>query len=448
MILGIETYQVLLPLALILALAKMFGVISKRIGLPQVVGMLAVGIILGLLRKIPFVSEQLITNDGVEGISFIAEIGVILIMYSAGLSTDVKQIKASGKSAIAITSLGVIVPLLFGFLVAGFFQGFSGEVVFAGKTVNKVYSNLFYGVILTATSVSVTIQTLKELGKLNSKVGTCVVSAAIIDDVIGVVVLSVVLSIANGSTAEIGFVILKTIGFFVCSILVGILMRLLFKHLEAKYPHHRRLPIYGLAFCFFLSFISERAFGIADITGAYVAGLILAGRTSTSYLERRTDIASYIIFTPVFFAKIGITTEWKPIDPQFLGFGIAFILAGILGKLFGCGLGAKVTGLSLKDSYRSGVGMMCRAEVCLICAQKGIDAGLINPNIQIFIIILIIVTSFAVPLLLKLSDNNDKDDSNDNDTKSQIIEDGETFVKNVNEAEVEIPRVGTNLGDL
>jgi Kef-type K+ transport system membrane component KefB len=225
-------------------------------------------------------------------------------------------------------------------------------------------------------------------------------------------------------------------------------MRLLFKHLEAKYPHHRRLPIYGIAFCFLLSFASERAFGIADITGAYVAGLILAGRTSTSYLERRTDIASYIIFTPVFFAKIGITTEWKPIDPQFLGFGIAFIAAGILGKLLGCGVGAKVTGLSLKDSYRAGVGMMCRAEVCLICAQKGIDAGLINPNIQIFIIILIILTSFAVPLLLKLSYKNDKSNSDDNGTKSQIIEDGETFVKNVNEAEVEIPRVGTNLGDL
>ena len=407
---------------------------------------------MGLFRKIPNVGERLITNDGVEGITFIAEIGVILIMYSAGLSTDVKQIKASGKSAIAITLLGVIVPLLLGFLVAGAFNGFSGTASLGGAEVKKVYSNLFYGVILTATSVSVTIQTLKELGKLNSKVGTCVISAAIIDDIIGVVVLSVILSIAQGDASEIAFVILKTVGFFVCAIIVAFLMRKLFKHLEAKYPHHRRLPIYGLAFCFLLSYVSEAAFGIADITGAYVAGLILAGRTSTSYLERRTDIASYIIFTPVFFAKIGITTEWQAIDPKFLGFGLAFIAAGIAGKLIGCGLGAKMTGLTLKDSYRAGIGMMCRAEVCLICAQKGIDAHLVDPNIQIFIIMLIILTSFSVPLLLKLSYKNDKDNGSDDEANNEnvkiIVEDSEHFDKQINIPDSNIPTVSDSVDNL
>ena len=429
---SLKVFEVLLPLALILGLSKMFSVFAKKIGLPQVVAMLAVGILIGLFRLIPGISENIITADGVEGIKFIAEIGVILIMFSAGLSTDIKQIKSSGKSAIVITTMGVILPLLLGFLVAGLFNGFTGTITIGTLEVSKIYSNLFYGVILTATSVSVTIQTLKELGKLNSKVGTCVVSAAIIDDIIGVIVLSVVLSLSQGNPSEIGIVILKTIGFFVVAIVLGILMRLLFNHLEKKYPHHRRLPIYGLAFCFLLSYLAEKAFGIADITGAYFAGLILANRQSTQYLERRTDIASYIIFTPVFFAKIGITTQWQAIDPTFLLFGLSFIAAGILGKVLGCGFGGKITGLSLKDSYRCGLGMMCRAEVCLICAQKGIDAGLINPNIQIFVIILIILTSFVTPLLLKFSYRNEINNDDDN-TNNPLVNHSVEVIEQTNQ---------------
>lgn len=417
-ILAIEAYEVLLPLALILVLSKMFSLGAKKIGMPQVVGMLLAGILIGLIKT--WTKGSFITDDAVTGITFIAEIGVILIMFSAGIETDVNQIKSTGVASLIITTLGVVVPLGLGFLVAGLFNGFSGTVNFNGTELKKVYSNLFYGVILTATSVSVTIATMKELGKLNSKIGTAIVSAAILDDIIGVIVLSVILSLGGGGSDPIWLVILKTIGFFVLVMVLGFAIRKLFTHLEKKYPHHRRLPIYGLAFCFLLAYLAERCFGIADITGAYAAGLILAGRSSSEYLERRTDIASYIIFTPVFFAKIGITTDFTNFDLSLIGFGLCFILAGILGKLVGCGVGAKISKFNFKDSFRCGVGMMCRAEVCLICAQKGINAGLVDPNIQTFIIVLIILTSFITPLLLKVSYKGEMDVASNQETSNLV----------------------------
>ena len=425
---SLSVIDILLPIGLILLFSKLLGIGAKKIGLPQVAAMLLTGIILGLMYQfIPWINQNVITDTGIEGIRFIAEIGVILIMFSAGLGTDVKQIKATGISALVITVLDVILAIGLGYLVSGLVQGFNGTVTFknaAGTdvTVSKNWSNLFYGVILSATSVSVTVATLKELGKLNSRIGTTIVSAAILDDIIGVIVLSVTLSLSttgNSSTGAISSilngwnvnsivsVILSTILFFVFIFILGIIVKKIFNHLEKKYPHHRRIPIYGLAICFIIAFVSEKVFGIADITGAYFTGLLLSGRQSSKYIERRSDIASYILFTPVFFAKIGLTTHWQAIDTTFLLFGILFLLAAISGKYIGATVGAKITGNNWKDSLCCGAAMIVRAEVCLVSAQKGIDAGLINPNIQIFLIILIISTSFVVPLILKAAYKKD-----------------------------------------
>ncbi len=403
---SIEAFQVLLPLALILILSKLLSIGCRKIGLPQVVGMLLTGIILGLITLIP--NEPIFNNDAMAGINFIAEIGVILIMFSAGLETDLKQIKETGFSATIITLLGVIVPMLLGFLVAGILPGGFGK--------DYIIRNLFYGVILTATSVSVTVATLKELGKLNSKIGTAIVSAAILDDILGVIILSVIISLNKAFTSassnigmEIFIVFAKTIGFFVFAIALGILLRIIFKKLSDKYGHHRRLPIFGIAIAFFFSYAAEEWFGIADITGAFFAGLMLSGGKDAEYIERRTDITSYMLFTPVFFAKVGLTSlaSFSSIDTTFILFGFLFILAGILGKLLGCGLGAKITKNTWKDSYRCGLGMMCRAEVCLICANKGISASIISASIQPFILCLILITSFVTPVLLKRSYKNE-----------------------------------------
>ena len=412
-----EAYKILIPIAIILVLSKLLSMGARKIGIPQVIGLLLTGVILGSLTMIPFPDEwKILSNSSATvGIGVLAEIGVVIIMFSAGLETDVKQIKKTGVAAIVITLLGVIVPMGFGYLAS--------LILPAAETTTKtVFRNLFYGVILTATSVSVTIAALKELGKLNSKIGTAIVSAAILDDIIGVIILSVILSLDKTATAatgdatkEIIMVFVKTILFFVFAIGVGLLIRMIFKKLSNKYDHHRRIVIFSLAVAFSYAFIAEYVFGIADITGAFFAGLILSKMKDTEYIEKKTDTSAWLLFTPVFFAKVGLScmssfSGGSGMDLTFVIFGIVFIFAGIAGKLLGCGFGAKVTGYNFKDSFRCGVGMMCRAEVCLICAQKGIDNNIISASIQPFILVLILITSFVTPLLLKVSYKHDEID--------------------------------------
>ncbi len=412
-----EAYKILIPISIILIMSKLLSMGARRIGIPQVIGLLLTGVILGAITLIPFPeSWQILSNGSAKlGISVLAEIGVVIIMFSAGLETDVKQIKKTGVSAIVITILGVIVPMGFGYLAS--------LILPAEETVTKtVFRNLFYGVILTATSVSVTIAALKELGKLNTKIGTAIVSAAILDDIIGVIILSVILSLDKAATgsgsnasSEIIMVFVKTILFFVFAIGAGLVIRMIFKKLSNKYDHHRRIAIFSLAVAFAYAFIAEYVFGIADITGAFFAGLILSKMKDTEYIEQKTDTSAWLLFTPVFFAKVGLSsmssfTGGNGMDLTFVIFGITFIFAGIAGKLLGCGLGAKITKYSFKDSFRCGVGMMCRAEVCLICAQKGIDNNIISGSIQPFILVLILITSFVTPLLLKVSYKHDEMD--------------------------------------
>jgi Na+/H+ antiporter len=436
----IDTISLLLPLALILLLSKLLQMGCKRVKMPQVVGMLLAGIIIAFIDKIPGIN--LLNDSARAGIKFLAEIGVVLIMFSAGLGTNLNSIKSSGISAIVVTSLGVIVPMGLGFLVAGLFNGFSGTITLEdGLTVSKTWSNLFYGVILTATSVSVTVATLKEMHRLNGKAGTIIISAAILDDIIGVIVLSVVLSLSGaGSSGEntlgslmcsndVVAVFLNVLFFFIFTIAIGVGIHYLFKYLNKKKPHTRRLPIFGLAFCFFMAFASEKFFGVADITGAYFAGLALAGighhinpirdvlaDDTSDYIERKSDVLSYMIFSPIFFANVGINADFSGLKATMIGFGCCYILAGLLGKVLGCGIGAKVTGNHLKDSIRIGIGMMARAEVALICANKGIDAGLVDSGMSTFIVIMIIVSSFVTPLILKLTYKNEnpvKEDYNE-----------------------------------
>lgn len=390
-----EYFEILLPLALILLLSKVLGIVCRKIGMPQVVGMLLAGVIVGLIHYIP--NQTVLTDFTDEGIGFFAKIGVILIMFSAGLETDVKLIKKTGGSAAVITVLGVVLPMVFGFIVACAFNG-----GFKDWSNHTVLSNLFYGVILTATSVSVTVATLKELGKLSSKVGTAIISAAIIDDIIGVIVLSLVVGISKGEANDIWIVLLKTVAYFVAVIGIGFLVRWLFKKMEIKYPHNRRIPIFGYVLCFIFAYCAEKFFGVADITGAYFAGLVLAKTDETDYIDRKTDITTYMIFGPVFFANIGLTTSFSSINGNMIAFGVCFIVAAILGKFLGCGLGAKICGYSTSDSLKTGIGMMVRAEVALVCAQKGVENGLIDSSIMPFVLVLIVITSFAAPVLLKL----------------------------------------------
>lgn len=412
-----EYYALLLPLALILVLSKSAGVLLGKIGVPQVIGMIAAGVLVGLIGFIPH--QTVLTPAVEEGLSFLAKIGVVIIMFSAGLDTDLKKVKQTGASAIVITVLGVVMPLGAGFAVAGAFLGFE-----------DIFSCLFYGVILTATSVSVTVATLKELGKLDSKVGTAIISAAILDDIIGIALLSLIIGLkgagssaatgllgrilsAAGATvapsAEIWLVLSNIVLFFAVGISIGLVFRYLFRLLAVHHHHFRRIAIFAFALCFFYAYAAEAWFGVADITGAFLAGLLLSGLKESSYIDRKADISTYMIFGPVFFANIGVLTMMQivrgefAVTPAFIWFGVCFVVVGLLGKLIGCGVGAKLCRFDFKDSFRVGLGMMARAEVVLICTQKGVQSGLVSPSITPFVLAIILLSSLLTPLLLKVT---------------------------------------------
>lgn len=392
-----EYYQLLLPIGLLLVLSKVLMKLCERYKIPSVVGMLLAGIVVGLINYVP--GQQILNVNTVEGLGFFAKIGVILILFSAGLETDLKRIKSIGGPAVLITLAGVVVPLALGFVVATVYDGGFG-------IVNReiILKNIFYGVILTATSVSISVAVLRELGKLNSKVGTTIVAAAILDDIVGIVVLSFVLSLKGTEgvqTVSPGVVVLKTVLYFGVVAVLAFIAGKGFHALDNKFPHHRLIPIFSLAFCFIVAYASERWFGIADITGAYIVGLILSTNNDSGYIGRKADILGYMIFVPIFFGNIGISTKFSDLNADMLLFGAMFILAGMAGKVIGCGGTALLCRYSVKDSLKVGVGMMARAEVALVTAQKGVEFGIIDNSIMPFIVVLIIVTSFITPIVLQ-----------------------------------------------
>lgn len=382
-----DTYVILKDLAIIIVFAKLFGILARKCKAPQVVGELVAGIligpsVLGLVQQSDFLNQM-------------AEIGVVLLMFSAGLGTSLKDLLRTGVKSLLIACAGVFVPLIFGtFLYMGFYG-------FSAVGTEDFYHAVFIGVILTATSVSITVQALKELGKLKTDVGVTVLNAAIIDDVIGILVLTVVIGFKDPASNP-AKVALSTILFFVLSLIVGILCFKVFRRLNTVFPHTRRLPILGLALCFGLSYISERYFGIADITGAYVAGVILCSLDSSDYIEEKMDISSYMIFGPIFFASIGLKTTISSMTGKFLLFSIAFVIVGLLSKIIGCALMSKVCRFQWGDCLKIGVGMMTRGEVCLIVAQKGLNAGFLSGDFFSAVILLILFSSIATPIILKV----------------------------------------------
>ena len=391
-----EYYLVLLPAALLLLTSKLLMKICEKINLPSVVGLLVAGLIVGLIKYIP--GQDIISETSLEGIGYFAQIGVILIMFSVGLETNVEQIKKIGRPAVVITLAGVIVPMGLAFLVAVWCTG-----GFHNMTQDRLLASVFYGAIATATSVSVSVATLKELGKLNTKVGHTIVAAAILDDIIGIIVLSVVLALKSGNASRAvnpWMEILKMIAFFVLIALFASVISKGFKKLDQRFPHHRLIPIVGLALCFIVAYISERYFDIADITGAYIVGLILSTNPDCKYIGRKTEVLGYMIFVPLFFGNIGLTTEFSNFNSSMILFGALFIVAGMIGKVVGCGGAALACRYSKQDSYKVGIGMMARAEVALVTAQKGVEYGIIDSSIMPFIVIMIIITSFATPILL------------------------------------------------
>ena len=395
-------YGIFKDLAIILIVAKAFGIIARKCKAPQVVGEIVAGLligpsVLGLVNQSDFLIQM-------------AEIGVVLLMFSAGLETNLKDLVKTGPIACLIACAGVFFPLVGGSLL---YMGFYGSAPWGS---DEFYKAVFMGVIMTATSVSITVQTLKELGKLKGKVGTTILSAAIIDDIIGIVVLTFVIGFKNPDSNP-GKVVINTILFFAFAFIVGYISYKVFKKVDERYPHTRRIPIAGLAYCFALSYIAEHYFGIADITGAYVAGIILCSIRDSDYIAEKMDINSYMLFGPVFFASIGLKTSIENMNADIIIFTIGFVIVALITKIIGCGLISKCCGFNSNDSLKIGIGMMTRGEVALIVSQKGLSVGLLSPVYFTSVIFLIIISSVVTPIILKILYAKDNENTEESEKK-------------------------------
>ncbi len=418
-----EVTKIIYYLAIILLATKALGMATRKLGLPQVVGMVIAGLLIGpaIFSQLPIGFNGLINPTEIEMdvLKTFSQVGVILILFSSGLETDLKDLKTSGFSSSMIALAGVVVPLILGTLGASFFMGGITET-FSDR--NKLLNALFVGCILTATSVGITVETLREIGKLNSKLGTTILSAAIIDDVIGIIVLSLVTSL-NGSSSPV-VTLLKAAAFFIFSIGLGIVLRIIFKWITTKYPHKRRTGIFALSMCFIYAFCAEEFFGIASITGAYMAGVMLSGLSDTSFVDKKVLVNGYMIFSPIFFAFIGISADFSNFRLNDIWFAIVFVTIGILAKIIGCGLVARTVKFKGREALAIGCGMIARGEVALAVYSTAAwliyfeDGKLVGIDPLFGTIMLIITTSILCPILLKifLNDPDSSDDDNNHNT--------------------------------
>ena len=383
-------YEFLLWIALILISTKVLGLLCKAVHLPEVVGALLAGVILGPSAL------GLMSMEGDTGtlLTYVAEMGVIFLMFSAGLDTDLKELKANIGASFVTALIGVIVPLIGGMI---------GYALYFGEDLSnydQMLQSLFVGVVLTATSVSITVETLREMGRLSGKVGMTILGAAIIDDILGMVVLAVVSSMKDTSVKPTTVLIKIVLYFVLILILFMVTSRLEFA--IEKNDHKRRVAIFAIAFCFILAYVSEIGFGIADITGAYFACVMLCQSKIRDYVDVKIHDVSTVFFSCIFFASVGLKVTLGGMTLKVWMFAVILTLIAIISKMVGCGLGAKICKFTWKESLQTGVGMISRGEVALIVAEKGRQVGLISEDLFAPIILVVIVTTLITPILLKV----------------------------------------------
>ncbi len=384
------SYHYLLDIALILLATKLLGLFTRRLQMPQVVGALLAGVILG-----PAVLNLLHETDFIKQV---AELGVIILMFNAGLETNLTELRKAGKASFMIALIGVLVPLAGGFGIACLFN--RGDL--AQGNTSLFLQNMFIGVILTATSVSISVETLRELGKLDTRAGSAILGAALIDDVMGIIALTVISSVADASV-NLGAVLLKTGLFFVFVAVAGFVFYKLFTFvIDRDNRDLRRYVIVAFVFCLAMAYAAERFFGVADITGAYFAGLIICNTQRSKYIASRFETLSYILLSPIFFASIGLGVQLPSMTANILLFSALLLVVAILTKIIGCGLGAKLCGYSSAEATQIGVGMISRGEVALIVANKGAALGILSSVFFGPVVIIVIVTTIITPILLKI----------------------------------------------
>ena len=393
-----ELLNFLAATVIILVAAKVGGYASIRLGQPSVLGELLVGIILGPTVLNMLGGWPLFAGDDhlSASLTLFAEIGVILLMFLAGLELDLRDLLRSGRVAALAGTLGVLVPLAGGFVTAR---------LLGVETVEAI----FIGLALSATSVSISAQTLMELGVLRSKVGLGLLGAAVFDDILVVLLLSgaSVVFGADDSGAGIGMILLRMVLFLVGASAVGVyVVPRLMDRVEGL-PISQVVPTAALVICFLFAWASEALGGMAAITGAFMAGLFLARTSYAHHIEGRLAALAYGLFVPIFLVNIGLQANLRAISGSAWYLAIALTAVAIISKVAGSGLGALAGGFTRRESLQLGVGMISRGEVGLIVASVALRAELLTPEVFSGVVFMVIVATLVTPPLLRLAYRND-----------------------------------------
>ena len=370
--------EIILQLTIILIASKLFGSLSVRIGQPAVLGKLLVGIVLG-----PSLLGWITPSDTLDVLS---QIGVILLMFIAGIETDIDEFKRTGKSATFVGFGGIILPLALG-AVAGFVLGMN------------TFEAIFLGLLLSATSVSISVQALKELDQLKTPAGTTILGAAVIDDVVVIIALAFLMSFSGGDV-NLSLVIIQKVAFFVGAILVAWKVVPFFLRIFSKLKVTETLVTASLIVCFAFAYVAELA-GVAAIIGAYIAGVAISATDVQFKVLQKVETISYSVFVPIFFTSIGLMAEFSGILDHLTLIIVLSILA-ILTKLFGAAAGAKLTGFDWKNSLGIGSAMVSRGEVALILAAIGLEASLLSQDLFAAMIVVVLVTTIVTPPMMKI----------------------------------------------
>jgi Kef-type K+ transport system membrane component KefB len=396
--------EIILLIALALIFARLFGHLFDKIKQPAVIGEIFAGVFLGGIGiwifhgqnislsffKITLPELDFTTNE----FTLMAEIGILFMMFISGLHTSLPQFKKMGKISSFVAVGGVVAPLLFG-MAASIFIGFS------------LNDGIIIGLILVATSVGVTVRTLLDLNRLDTDVGTAILGSAVIDDILGIVLLAFFL----GTDPPL-FVGLKIAIFFLIFLLLG--LRLIDKilNISEKILLPKSLLSISLAILLIFAFFANQC-GIAGIIGAFIAGLVIGQNLKSRKIIDDVQSIGYGFFIPLFFVWVGARIwEGMEIDTVLLSqIGIlALIMIGFgsIGKIVGCGIGARLAGMKTKESIEVGVGMIPRMELALIIASAAISSGqLSNPTVEHLVltstVVLTTVTTIVAPFLIKIA---------------------------------------------
>lgn len=369
--------MLIFELTIILVATMLAGHLATKLGQPAVLGKLLVGLLLGPSAL------GLITNTDI--LKEISQIGVILLMFIAGLETDLEEFKKSGRAGTLVGLGGIVLPLSVGYLTGIWLD------------LNTLES-IFLGLLLSATSVSITVQSLREMGRFNTKEGTTIMSAAVIDDVLVVILLAFLLGFAGGDVS-LPMVIGKKVAFFAVAILVGWKVVPWIMNRFAPLRVSEAVISIALALCFLFAYVAELT-GVAAIIGAYIAGVAISQTKHKHTVEEKIEPIAYSIFVPVFFTSIGVIAELQGLGGMW---GLAIILSviAILTKWVGSGVGARLAGFGTRSSLAVGSGMISRGEVALIIAAIGLENNLMSPSFFTVIVIVVLITTLITPPLLK-----------------------------------------------